>query len=182
MTPSLPYTPQSLAVVEKVACEGHEQLPWPEILEALVAVRWETAFVSVYRCVEFLFSMTSVRSLRDALCPGMDLFAVSQAVEEHLAWRAMEEDAMSLLFRNVKGVNLDSLKSIQMKIDGNNSGDLGKFVYRKLRNPIVHLRPAYKKGFQLDAAAWNTLFCSFLEITDTLYSTHLCPKLRPGLL
>lgn len=167
---SLPFSDDTINVLQRIGFEGVSSIPFENILHAMNAVRWEHAFLEVYRCVEQMFSVPTIFLLRQTLSLSTPIFNLSADIENITGWRAKEEDAL----KQICGEAPDEARKILLSIDDapdmSEQANLGSFIYKQ-RNSIVHYRPG-TKAVRMKDASWDKLIRGILLIIEYYYSKH----------
>jgi len=168
---SLPYSSRAIDYCKTLASDIDARVPWGLLAYALVAVRWDHAYLEVYRCIERLFPLPKVLELKHALqvhCPGLSL---SKDIEGTLGWRQREEDGMISLFEAVDALSCRFYGAYSAHWTDGPGGHTAKSMaqhFYKLRNSIVHFRPiTEQQSFTYER--WAVVMEHFIELTAELY-------------
>lgn len=168
---SLPYSSRAIDRCKVLAADIDARVPWGMLAYALVAVRWDHAYLDVYRCIERLFPLPKMLELKQALqvrSPGLGL---SKDIEGALGWRQREEDGMTSLFEAVDALCFRFYSAYSAHwTDGPEKYTPKSMAlhFYKLRNSIVHFRPiTEQRPFTYER--WGVVLENFIELTEELY-------------
>jgi hypothetical protein len=168
-----------------------ENFPLSLLFQATQERRWDIAFLNIYKSLEQLFPIFKIEDFRDgydnhistdnekSIIPlQMKLFDLASLAENHLGWRAHEEDAMQRLFSKLPESLIDEFCHYL----GVESADFERKVRKvaesiyKIRNCTVHFRPGnitqQKDVFPVDDDYWESVLCTLLKTTFTLYRQY----------
>lgn len=168
-----------------------ENFPLPLLYQATQERRWDIAFLNIYKSLEQLFPLFKVEDFRDGYdkhiltngggeitAPQMKLFDLASLAENHLGWRAHEEEAMQRLFSKLPEPLIDEFcHYLGVVIDDSEKKirKVAESIY-KIRNCTVHFRPGniiqQKSIFPVDDDYWESVLCTLLKSTITLYRQY----------
>lgn len=165
----LKFFPLTLSKFEKIFVEGAKNLPYENLLFSLVSISWRHSFLDIYRCIERLFCISFLEEFHKNLKIELSLLKLSSDLENYLNWKPKENEALSKIINNSPQDAINLLKEIKLFIDGKEE-NCSDIIY-KLRNSIVHFRPATEE-IKLDEANWDKLIYSCLLVIDHWYSKY----------
>lgn len=162
----------TLTTCQTIALDHRSQIPFALMAHALVAVRWEHCFLEFYRCIERLFSLPTVVSLKGELGIAVAGVAVSSILEKIIGWRKNEEAGLLTLLEECDAV-CRRFHRLYIHLDETMHRDytaksVATYVYQ-LRNSIVHYRPATDLP-ELEDAAWVELVNFLIDLVVGLYT------------
>lgn len=174
----LPLTDEAKKQATKLILEGCESYPFLSLLQALLSIRWEYAYLEVYRTLERLFAIPQTIELKTILKIDCDTLFLVSAVENNTGWRAKEEESVCRLLNFVTPQTQDFVNEIINTINNNkeSNSNAGKKIY-SIRNSIVHFR-ASQDALSYSNQVWSDLISSLMMIAYDLYhkfSEHLPP-------
>lgn len=177
LTRQIYWEPHALSLISELVRDAKCVAPIHLILRALTSNRPDGAFLEIYRCLEQLFPIQSIRGLRTALSLTNDAFELAHLVESNLGWRANEEQSLENLLRNADVAVLQALANAVGVAASSNSADgslapmVAKRVY-KLRNETVHYRPTHAHGAMASSVLWPELSWQLMAVVRSLYDIH----------
>lgn len=125
---------------------GLEDFPIFNIIDAILASRWENAFLSIYRCLEHYYPHSYYIRMKSKLGFSVNLEKFSLAIEETMDWRPKEELSLKNLLEAINDQNLiDKLKNILInwnELKGHS--ECSSMIYQ-MRNSIVHSRQIFNR-------------------------------------
>jgi hypothetical protein len=173
---SLPYSAQSLKKCSALASDIDSKVPWGVLAYALAAVRWDHAYLDVYRCIERLFPLPKMKELKKSLqvaSPGLNL---SKEIERMLGWRQAEEAGMESLFNAVDNASRrfhNAYINYWPEAPNENVARGMAQHFYKLRNSIVHFRPVTEQP-PFSYERWSVVMDNFIDLVDELYREFSC--------
>jgi hypothetical protein len=167
----LSFSKDTIDVFERVFLEGATVIPYGNLRISLTTSDWEYAFLDAYQCIERLFPLHALKELHQKTESPISLFDFAVYMEDILSWRANENDTVDdLISEGVPKEVERLLRLVMKKIDGNSKGRLGNRFYR-IRNSIVHYRPA-TKPILLKDQDWDTLIRATLLLILHWYDKY----------
>lgn len=173
---SLRFEKETIFIFERLFLEGAKNIPFDNLVFSLVSVYWRYSFLDVYRCIERLFSISFLEELHQDLRidNSLSLLQFSAKIEKYIGWRAEESKAINKLIDNSPQDAIDILQEVKSFIDSQQADTLpskpGEVIY-KIRNSIVHLRPA-TESISIDNKHWNKLIRASLLIIEYWYHKY----------
>lgn len=156
--------------------EGAKNIPFDNLVFSLVSVYWRYSFLDVYRCIERLFSISFLEEIYQDLGieNSLSLLNFSAKIEKYIGWRPEEIKAINKLIDDSPQDAIDILQELKSFIDSRQADTLpskpGEVIY-KIRNSIVHLRPA-TESISMDDKHWNKLIRASLLIIEYWYHKY----------
>jgi hypothetical protein len=155
-----------LKTFEELAVIGSSNIPFENILLSLNSFYWKFAFLDVYRCIEQIFMIHSLKDFHNKIASGISLTDLVDNVEQFLRWRPKEEDIVAKLV-NASPEDVNRIfKNIVRRV-GDETTNEGIWFY-KTRNSIVHYRVNDDKS-QLDKiekSDWDDLIRASLLLVQ----------------
>lgn len=152
---------------------GSALIPFRNLIQGILSISWDYLFVEIYRCVEQLYSLPRIERLRKEMSSSSSIREMAKMLEDCLSWYPKEEEALQALVRlcteNTVTVICTGLDSGNGDTHDSRSDAAARELY-KLRNRIVHYRPAHDK-IEKSEADWNIIIRGMLEIVAHLYDT-----------
>lgn len=140
--------------------------------------RWDIAFLNIYKSLEQLFPLFKIEDFRngydkhlsindssESISSSVTLFDLASLAENHLGWRAHEEEAMQRLFSKLPDQLIEEF-SHYLGVTDNSDKRIGKVaeaIY-KIRNCTVHFRPGN--------LILKNLYSPSMTTTGNLYCAH----------
>jgi hypothetical protein len=163
----LPFSTDTLEVMENLLASGMRSLPSEIFLRSLQCAHWQHAFLEVYRCIERLFSFQIVDELHKQLSISISLLDFAAKIEDITGWRPREQDAIAKLFDGVPERAKVLLEGVRGEVGGNIEEKIPGWVY-DLRNSVVHFRPATRQ-FSLTDEQWDRIVRGTILLIEKLY-------------
>lgn len=168
-----------------------ENFPLSLLYQATQERRWDIAFLNIYKSLEQLFPLLKIENFRDgyeqhisngntenSTTQKVKLFDLASLAENHLGWRAHEEDAMQRLFSKLPESFIDEFchyLGIEIDDPEKKARKVAESIY-SIRNCTVHFRPGnitqQKRVFPADDDYWESVFCVLLKSTIELYKQY----------
>ncbi len=171
---SLAYSSQSLARCMSLAVDFGAKVPWGVIAYALVAARWDHAYLDIYRCIERLFPLPRMRELTKVIGLASPGLALSADIERVLGWRQQEEAGMAALFE-ARGELCVKFFERYRPHWGDAPAELAPAGlaqhFYKLRNAIVHFRPVTQQA-AFTEERWVMVVDHFIEFVSEIYAEY----------
>lgn len=167
---ALGFSRETLDKLEKIFFEGSKNIPYENLLFSLVSVSWKYSFLDIYRCIERLFSISSLDVFHKDLRITDSLLKFSADVERYIGWKPKENEAVNKLVEGSPEEALQLLREIKQLLDSTEEGKCGDLFY-KIRNSIVHFRPA-NQPINLDDKNWDMLIRASLYIVEYWYNQY----------
>lgn len=152
------------SALESLSATGINEIPFRMLCRSVLDSDPTSMFMSLYRCLEYIFSYGPISGLITALSLSVSWSDMLKELESRSSWRSKEDKSLSELFKTAdSGLVLKLAK--QLSVDVTKSAEeiadstAGK-IY-DLRNSIVHYRPAHKDA-QLSKHNWNRV-CEYLS-------------------
>jgi hypothetical protein len=170
----LPFSEGTLESLRAVFLDGSPPIPYENLVQCCYSASWKHAFLEVYRCVERLYSVYTLDNLYSRLFPlggNLTLIDFGKQIEDTLGWRAKDEDSSINLIDGSPQNAKDLLEKVK-KTDTNcpPTMEIGKWFY-KIRNNIVHFRPANEK-IHLTDPQWDELIRGTLGVIEFWYKEY----------
>ena len=173
---SLKFDKETISIFERLFIEGAKNIPFDNLVFSLVSVYWRYSFLDVYRCIERLFSISFLEEIYQDLGieNSLSLLNFSTKIEKYIGWRPEEIKAINKLIDDSPQDAIDILQELKSFIDSRQADTLpskpGEVIY-KIRNSIVHLRPA-TESISMDDKHWNKLIRASLLIIEYWYHKY----------
>jgi hypothetical protein len=169
---TLDFGERTLEVCGELALDQKSAVPFLLMAHAMVSVRWEHAFLDVYRCIERLLSIPTMMDLKGNLGVSTTAVVLSAMLESITGWRKPEESGLiSLLGHCDVTCRPFHARLIQFVPDLHREYSInvvGTYIY-KLRNSIVHYRPATELP-NLQEEAWKLILDFMVESVAGIYA------------
>tara|TARA_R110002051_G_scaffold8952_3_gene36326 strand:- start:202 stop:1248 length:1047 start_codon:yes stop_codon:yes gene_type:complete len=152
------------ASLEILSAAGINEIPFRMLCRSVLDSDPTSMFMSLYRCLEFIFSYGPISGLINALSLSVSWSDMLKELESRSSWRSKEDKSLAELFK-AADIALVAKLAKQLSVDISKTPDeiaestAGK-IY-DLRNNIVHYRPAHKDA-QLSKHNWNRI-CEYLS-------------------
>lgn len=163
--------PDTISSFSETFERGSPQIPFEILIQGILSISWENLYLSIYRCIEQLYSASRVSILRAHWASAMSLRDLAKLLEKHLSWRPKEEDAFReivlLCSPEVVSAICASLPPSTSDTHEDRCSFVAGSLYR-LRNQIVHYRPVHERVHKSEEE-WNILIRGMLAIMNTLY-------------
>ncbi|NET78022.1 MULTISPECIES: hypothetical protein [Okeania] len=167
---SLNFSSNTLNEFEKLFIEGSKNIPYENLLLSLVSVYWKYSFLDIYRCIERLFPISELEDLHTKLNIQDSLLNFADNIESYIGWKPKENEALNKLIKDSPNSARQILRQVKANINNVEEGNLGNFVY-KIRNSIVHFRPAIKQ-IKFNDNNWDMLIHSSLLVIEHWYDKY----------
>jgi hypothetical protein len=159
--------------LRKIAILDNHNFPFSTIFRSIFDNYPSSLFLSLYRFLEALYSYDKYLELIEKLNLAQSWEEVSHTLEDVLGWRPHEEGGLISLFGMASETDLRSLIK-SMGFDDSEIKEISiKSVaakrFYKLRNSLVHFRPAHK-NFDMKSVDWKDLCISTCNIVLDVYS------------
>lgn len=152
--------------------EGPDLAPYALPLRGLLSFSWSGLYLELYRCIEQLYATPKVLRLTERWNSPLNIYEISKLLEDVLAWRPKEDEALELLF---KELNPELCIAVQSAFRTQKFEDASRAPHAKaakriyaLRNACVHFRPATKVG-EVSDVQWNEITVFMLQAVRQLY-------------
>lgn len=155
---------------EKLFTEGPDNLPFEELLDSLMSLRWKDVFLDVYRCIERLFPYSYIQSLHAITAIDLPLEELIEIVENVLGWKAKENLALDAIFSKCGHSEECLFRDVKKNLFGNGEGGIGVELVYKLRNSIVHHRLRGDRIYKrIEIDDWVSLIKGLLMVIRNEY-------------
>lgn len=149
-----------------------KRLPYRTLCRSIFDEDPTTFFLSLYRCLEALYSYKSAKAIVDRLKLPNSWEEVSAVLEDKLNWHPREEGSLaSLLVDASEGDLRQVLTLMDSTAPQPKRGELPTMAARRiynLRNGIVHYRPLQHQE-ELDKYDWNGICTAMTGIVIDVY-------------
>lgn len=149
-----------------------DHIPFPLILQGVLAFAWQTLFLELYRCLEQLYPAPRLSELASELLSSRSLFDLADIIETTLTWRPKEDESLIKILRYCSRVPVDeALQAFEREpsIEYDQAVEVaGRAIYQ-LRNSLVHFR-ASRKSMVLSDVNWNILIRAMSSFISQSYS------------
>ena len=156
------------------------KIPYQTLCRSIFDADPAALYLSLYRCIEALYSLKTVERLSKELKVVRDWNEISIILEKQLGWRAPESSSLNELLLHVKDdIFIKILESLGVEKIGqifNLSNSTGKQIY-KLRNALVHFRPIHHRT-EYDKINWNCLCSGMASLVKNIYEGISFPSLE----
>lgn len=163
--------PNTINLLSEIFESGSKFIPFRNLMQGLLAISWENFFLEIYRCIEQLYSVPSVKKLSEDTGSTLALYDLAYLLDEHLSWRPKEDLALGKVIEFCDEATISSafraLTSRAQESHENECSATARQIY-KLRNSIVHYRPDTSTIIKTDDE-WNEIICAMLEIVRQIY-------------
>lgn len=170
--PYLKYKRETETEFKLIFENNNNNLPYDLILFAFVASNYKYAFVELYRCIERIYPLPALKSLRAKL-PDLsekNPLLIAKILEDELNWRPKEEESLTKLTSDLSFPVVDLLQMAKSAVPEFASFELSRFIYR-LRNLSVHYRDALGQA-KITDYAWDLLIRGLLKHIDESYQAY----------
>lgn len=145
------------------------ELPYKTLCRSIFDTDRSSLFLSLYRCVEAIYAFESAKKISNSLTLDHDWTEIAIALEDNLGWRPHEENSLSGLLKHSNEFTAEKiLLSLGLK---NESKDIINFAAKKvykLRNALVHYRPAHQ-SLNFDEIDWTCLCSCMIDVVFDIY-------------
>lgn len=149
-----------------------EKLPYGALLASLLAPRWDTCFLQLYRCVERLLAIPQYVEMTKRMSATISLEDFNAATEEILSWRPREGDALEMLLDQVSDASKEQLMRVVSHLPGLGQEAHPAKVFYKARNILVHGQYEYN-AIDMPDVDWNILVRATLMFIRELHDIYL---------
>lgn len=156
---------------------GSPHIPYENILQGMLSIYWGNLFLELYRCIEQLYAAPRIIKLCEHWPSTVSIHDLAEKLEKTLGWRPKEDDALARLLSECDPSTIESACSAFEVVDLDDEDmkstpaeRLAKSIYR-LRNSLVHFRPATKMTKKKDAE-WRVITDAMIGLVDELYAKH----------
>jgi hypothetical protein len=153
-------------------------IPYLNILESLVAIKWKYAYKDLYRCIENLYGFPSIKTSFETcgVTPGHISYDKLYVFREKLreTWKYTEESSLIEIIKDYEssGGLINEFTSLFNYQKGDRSGFLGRQLY-KLRNSYVHYIPRSRlTQDDFDDEKWDKIIYEFLTLIIKIYKLY----------
>ena len=158
------FSSHTLSLYDSLTSFSGQSLPIDNLIQSILAYKWNFVFLDLYRCVERLYIIGWVRDYADAFgssMPNIDIY--EKLNEKRIIYH--ENEAIQYLFDRLPLGTLSILDGLRLGdiVADNNQA---VFVY-KLRNRIVHYQSQDIVSFS--DGEWNIIISFLLHSIDYLY-------------
>jgi hypothetical protein len=167
---SLNFSNETKNKFEQIFIEGSENIPYENLVLSLLSNSWQYSFLDLYRCIERIFFIPKLEEIHKYLNIQCTLIKFSTDIEEYLGWRPKENDAINEIIDNSPQEIIKILEEVGLSVNGTSTGKCGELIY-KIRNSIVHFRPANQK-LKLDDQYWDKLIRASLLVIYYWYDRY----------
>lgn len=155
------------------------RIPYRVLCRSIFDSDKSSFFLALYRCLEALYSYSSSHSLASALDLKTSWDEIARALEDNLGWHPREEDSLTRLTKFSSAVDLKAILEEFSDLDLPEEFELlnnraSKAIY-KLRNSIVHYRPAQHK-IEMDTINWEKICRAMVGIVVDVYEAVFSGK------
>ena len=158
--------------LENISALGITEIPFRMLCRSVLDSDPTSMFMSLYRCLEYIFSFGPINGLITALSLNVSWDNLLKELEARSSWRSKEDKSLEELIKSADGALVLKLAK-QLSVDTRNktpeeiSASAAEKIY-DLRNSIVHYRPAHKDA-QLAKHNWNRI-CEYMsDIVSDVY-------------
>ncbi len=147
-----------------------ESFPYKELCRSTLDLDPRSLFMSLYRCIEATYAHHQSSLLKTALKIGENWQRVAAELEHVMSWRPVEEVSLKTVLKHANHEDLRKIcECLEISIDerSNLPNATGKAIY-KLRNRIVHFRPAHDP-VELEGIDWNQLCSALASIASKVF-------------
>ena len=153
------FSDRALELFDRLSVFPDHSLPIDNLIQSILAYRWQFVFLDLYRCIERLYVIGWVHEYANAFVSPMSKvdihnLLINKHIEHH------EEDIIKYLFCLLDPIIISELDSV-------NVGNASSFIY-DLRNRIVHYQ---QEDMTQTGSAWDTIIVFLLKAIDRLYQT-----------
>ncbi|MWV48901.1 hypothetical protein GRS96_06365 [Rathayibacter sp. VKM Ac-2803] len=157
-------------LLSQLAQKSLESLPYAELCRSTLELDPRSLFMSLYRCIEATYAHDKASMLKNALSIEASWNEIASVLEKQMSWRPLEETSLISVLSLAKdedlreicaclGVNLTDETGVQSAA--------GRAIY-KLRNHIVHYRPAHSP-VKVSGFDWNRICKALLAIAEDVF-------------
>lgn len=155
---------------------GSPHIPFENLLQGMLSIYWSSLFLELYRCIEQLYAAPRIIKLCEHWPSKLPIHDLARQIEKSLGWRPKEDEALAGLLAECDTSTVEAACSAFNVLEADEdqkstpSERLAKTIY-KLRNSIVHFRPATKVEKKGDAE-WRVITDAMINLVDELYAKH----------
>ena len=164
---------ETISSLKRVFEDDSDLIPFRNLVQGFLSISWENLFVEIYRCIEQLYALPRVETLKVALTYPLAARELAKILEDRLSWRPKEVDAFEALVRmcdeGIVSRMFAGLDTDAKATHAERCGDAVAELYG-LRNRIVHYRPVHDRIVKADDR-WNVIIRGMLDVTSYLYNT-----------
>jgi len=164
---------ETIMVFKRIFESDSELIPFRNILQSFIAVSWEIMILDIYRCVEHLYALPRVETLKVEISYKHTTKKLSEIIEERLSWRPKEAEAFeSLVLMCNEAVVARMFAGLENIPEDNHASRCKTAVMElyNLRNTIVHYRQSHERIIKIDSK-WNVIVREMLNVVAHLYNT-----------
>lgn len=141
--------------LEALSDLGPTPLPYNTLCRSIFDSDPGALFLSLYRCLEAIYSYASATKVKDALNIETSWFDLAVVLEDRLGWHPHEESSLKSLFEYGTEHDFLNIMTALGEQGQHDAQTVARRVYR-LRNSLVHFRPA-QHLIDYSLINWNLL-------------------------
>jgi len=159
-----PFTPvklssDTISLFDKLSDDAGHLVPIDNLVQSILAYRWNFVFLDLYRCIERLYVIGWVLDYSNCFGSSLDKAAVHEKLLERYV-QHHEDEIIKYLFSLLDASLLTELDSIRGKTE------YSDFIY-SLRNSIVHYQT---NDVSFSDTEWDVIVKFLLKAIDDLYN------------
>lgn len=148
-----------------------ESLPYQELCRSTLDLDPRSLYMSLYRCIEATYAHDKASRLKASLSVEHSWNEIAAVLENEMSWRPLEAESLNAVLRYAQNEDLIDVcqcLDVDLEKDLKNLSSLaGKAIY-KLRNQIVHYRPAHIP-LNFESTDWNRLCKALVAIASDVF-------------
>lgn len=147
-------------------------IPYKTLSRSIFDADESSLFLALYRCLEALYAYSAATALSGKLGLNQDWPEVAVALEDTLGWYPRESDSLTDLMKHAVSHDLNYMLTAVGQNPDEYSGEnrhagAARHIY-KLRNSLVHYRPAHQH-LDYQEIDWTLLCCAMASSVAFIY-------------
>ena len=148
-----------------------EYIPFLVVLSGVLSFSWNSLFLELYRCLEYLYPVPRLSDLCAELTLNRPLHEVAELLGRLLSWRPREDESLIRVLRYCSaGPAREVLQALghEANDESEQLTELSARAVYQLRNSIVHFRPSTHQQ-AIGETEWNMLVRAMADFIAEAY-------------
>jgi len=148
-----------------------EYIPFLVVLSGILSFSWNSLFLELYRCLEYLYPVPRLSDLCAELTLNRPLHEIAELLGRLLSWRPREDESLiRVLHYCSAGPAREVLQALGHQVTEENGQvmELSARAVYQLRNSIVHFRPSTRQQ-KIGETEWNILARAMADFIAEAY-------------
>jgi hypothetical protein len=168
------FNATTMSALSNIFESGSHLIPFHNLVQAVLSISWESAYLDIYRCIEQLYAFPRLNEFCRKFGLRHAVRDVAESVEAIIGWYPKDDESLYALLKLCDVPIVEQICEAFVDEYGveheQRCTTAARQIY-KLRNMIVHYRPSHERVEMADEK-WNSIVVSMAATIEDVYRKY----------